>query len=137
MSTDDGTISYNYAQCENIYEDLVQDQATISAQISSLENTINSLRRTWTGLSADQWQNTQDNWMVAIHNMAANLKNASSTLPEMAANMKHTDSAAADRIASIARSLRCLAATRMPVRIPCLMSRRCPLNRQRCARRRP
>jgi WXG100 family type VII secretion target len=103
MSTDDGTMAYDYPQCENIFDDLVQDQATIGAQILSLENTINGLMSTWTGLSADQWQSIQIQWMTAINNMAADLNTASNALPEMAAAMKRADNAAAVRIASIAR----------------------------------
>ena len=104
MSTDDETIAYDYSQCEIIYEDLLQDQATIVAQIGSLENTINNLRTTWTGLSFDQWQSIQNQWMAEITSMSTDLKNATNALPEMADAMKRADNAAADRIASIGQS---------------------------------
>ena len=103
MSNDDSTISYDYSQCQNIYEDLLHDQGTIDSQISSLENTINGLMRTWTGLSADQWQTIHNQWATAMGNMVGDLRVAASTLPEMAGNMGYTDRSAADRIASIAR----------------------------------
>lgn len=103
MSADDGTISYNYSQCESVYEDLVRDQATIGAQMASLEHTINGLIGTWTGLSAGQWQSIQGQWMTALDNMTGDLNKAANALPEMAANMKNADNAAASRIAGIAR----------------------------------
>lgn len=101
MSADDSTITYDYSQCETIYEDLVRDQATIGMQMASLENTINGLMRTWTGLSADQWQRIQGQWNAALHNMAGDLNTAAQAIPEMAAAMKRTDNSAALRIASI------------------------------------
>jgi WXG100 family type VII secretion target len=101
MSADDDTISYNYSQCENVYEELVRDQGTISTQISSLENTINGLMQTWKGISADQWKTIQSQWMTAIGNMSGDLNKAAAALPEMADNMKTTDKNAAARIATI------------------------------------
>ena len=101
---DDGTITYDYSQCEQIYEDLVKDQATIAAQIASLEQIISGLMSTWTGLSASQWQTIQSQWNAQIENMAADLNQAANLLPEMAGNMQYTDKSAAIRIASIARS---------------------------------
>jgi len=104
MSTpDDGTITYNYTQCDQIYEDLVADQATIAAQIESLKQTITGLMSTWTGMSADQWQSIQTQWNTAIENMASDLNTAANCLPEMAGNMQYADKSAAIRIASIGR----------------------------------
>lgn len=103
MSTDDSTISYDYTKCEGIYENLLNDQGTIGAQIASLESIITSLMNTWTGLSANQWQSIQSRWMTAIGNMTSDLNKAAHALPEMAAAMKHADNAAAVRIASIGR----------------------------------
>ncbi|HEY6494991.1 MAG TPA: WXG100 family type VII secretion target [Trebonia sp.] len=100
---DDGTITYDYSQCETVYEDLVGDQATIVAQIAALENTINALMRTWTGMSADQWHSIQAQWTTAIGNMANDLNKAANALPEMAGNMQSADRSAALRIASIGR----------------------------------
>lgn len=105
MSTpDDGTITYNYSQCNEVYEELFKDQATIAAQIKSLEQIITGLMNTWTGMSADQWQAIQSQWNAAIESMAADLNTAANLLPEMAGNMQYTDKSAAIRIASIARS---------------------------------
>jgi WXG100 family type VII secretion target len=101
MSADDETISYNYSQCEKVYEELVQDQGTIGTQIDSLENTINTLIQTWKGISADQWKTIQSQWTTAIGNMSADLNKAAAALPEMANNMKVTDKNAATRIAGI------------------------------------
>jgi WXG100 family type VII secretion target len=103
MSADESFISYDYTQCEKVYEELVQDQQTIGAQIASLEQTMNGIMRTWTGISADQWRSIQGQWMRAIGNMAGDLNKAAASLPEMTANMKHADNSAAARIASIAR----------------------------------
>ena len=100
----DGTITYDYTQCQNIYEDLVNDQGTIGKQIASLESTINSLMSTWTGLSASQWQNIQSQWMTALGNMTNDLNIAANAIPEMANAMKNADSASAARIASIGSS---------------------------------
>jgi WXG100 family type VII secretion target len=104
MSTpDDGTITYDYTQCDEVYEELVKDQAMIAAQIASLEQTITGLMSTWTGLSADQWQTIQNQWNAAIEKMASDLNQAANCLPEMAANMQYADRSAAVRIASIGR----------------------------------
>jgi WXG100 family type VII secretion target len=103
MSADDGIISYDYSQCEKVYEELVHDQATIGAQIAYLEETMNGIMRTWTGISADEWRAIQAQWMTAIENMAADLKKAATVLPEMTENMQHADKSAAARIAGIAR----------------------------------
>jgi WXG100 family type VII secretion target len=100
---DDGTIAYDYSQCETIYEALVKDQTTIGEQIAALENTINNLMRTWTGMSADQWQSIQAQFMTAIGNMGSDLNKAANLLPEMASNMQYADKSAAVRIASIGR----------------------------------
>jgi WXG100 family type VII secretion target len=101
---DDGTITYDYSQCQTIYEELVKDQATIGGQIEALENTISNLMNTWTGMSADQWQSIQAQFMTAIGNMAGDLNKAANLLPEMASNMQYADRSAAARIASIGRS---------------------------------
>jgi WXG100 family type VII secretion target len=98
---DDSTMAYDYSVCEKVYEELVQDQGTIAAQIASLESTINGLMRTWTGISADQWQNIQGQWMTAIGNMSSDLAKAATALPEMAGNMQRADKGSAARIASI------------------------------------
>jgi WXG100 family type VII secretion target len=104
MSTpDDGTITYNYSECDQVYEELVKDQATISAQIASLEQIITGLMSTWTGMSADQWQSIQTQWNTAIETMASDLNTAANCLPEMAGNMQYADKSAAYRIASIGR----------------------------------
>ena len=100
---DDGTITYDYSQCEQIYENLVKDQATIAAQIETLEQTITGLMSTWTGLSASQWQSIQSQWNGAIVSMGADLNQAANLLPEMAGNMQYADRSAAVRIASIGR----------------------------------
>jgi WXG100 family type VII secretion target len=104
MSTpDDGTITYNYTQCDQIYEDFVGDQATIAAQIESLKQTINGLMSTWTGMSAEQWQSLQTQWNATIETMASDLNTAANYLPEMAGNMQYADRSAAIRIANIGR----------------------------------
>ena len=101
MSTpDDGTITYNYSQCNEVYEELFKDQATIAAQIESLKQTINGLMSTWTGMSADQWQSIQTQWNAAIETMASDLNTAANCLPEMAGNMQYADKSAAIRISS-------------------------------------
>jgi WXG100 family type VII secretion target len=101
MSSDDSTISYDYSQCQTVYEDLVNDQATIATQMAGLEQTINNLRATWSGLSARQWNQIQSQWNAALETMTGDLKAAATTLPEMAAAMQRADHSAAIRIASI------------------------------------
>jgi WXG100 family type VII secretion target len=101
MINDEGTITYDYIQCEQVWEDLGKDQGTIGGQIAALEGIITGLMSTWTGLSADQWQTIQRQWMTAIDNMTVDLQTAASALTEMTAAMQHADRASAIRIGSI------------------------------------
>lgn len=100
-AADDGTVSYNYSQCQNIYEELVQDQATISAQMAYLKETIDRLMGTWTGISASAWQDIQLQWKAATDTMLGDLNKMANYLPEATGNMKYADKQAAERIASI------------------------------------
>jgi WXG100 family type VII secretion target len=103
-TSDDGTMTYDYTQCDEVYDGLLTDQATIVAQIASLEQIITGLMPTWTGISADKWQSIQNQWNAAIETMAGDLNQAAKCLAEMAANMQYADRSAAYRIASIGRS---------------------------------
>jgi uncharacterized protein YukE len=103
MNDDDATITYDYQQCEGIYEDLVRDQATISTQMTDLMSSVNAFMLGWVGTSPDQWQAIQRAWNQEMAKMGDDLSMAAAAIPEMTATIKNIDQSSAIRIGSIGR----------------------------------
>jgi len=101
MSINEGDIYVNYGHVDNVEQALNDADNAIQRVLNQLQDVINPLRATWSGVSEDEYIQVQTRWNNDVGDMSNILNKYNATLSEMKINYGNTDNNLALSWASI------------------------------------
>jgi WXG100 family type VII secretion target len=91
----DGYIYVDYAHMSNAADDMVQQTKAIATTLSSLEQELGALKKSWYGGDADVYSQKQKAWDQAVQNMELLLDSHSSLLTDISGHYKYSENSLA------------------------------------------
>ncbi|MEU9246436.1 WXG100 family type VII secretion target [Streptomyces sp. NPDC048385] len=87
----DGVIYVSYNHMSNAADDMVAQTKAIAQTLSSLEQELGELSKTWYGNDADTYRQKQAAWDSAVQNMELLLTSHSQLLNEISNSYKYSE----------------------------------------------
>jgi WXG100 family type VII secretion target len=87
----DGVIYVSYNHMSNAADDMVAQTKAIAQTLSSLEQELGELSKTWYGNDADTYRQKQAAWDGAVQNMETLLTSHSQLLNEISNSYKYSE----------------------------------------------
>ncbi|MGH1554380.1 WXG100 family type VII secretion target [Streptomyces sp. L7] len=87
----DGVIYVSYNHMSNAADDMVAQTKAIAQTLSSLEQELGELSKTWYGNDADTYRQKQAAWDGAVQNMETLLTSHSQLLGEISNSYKYSE----------------------------------------------
>jgi WXG100 family type VII secretion target len=87
----DGVIYVSYNHMSNAADDMVAQTKAIAQTLSSLEQELGELSKTWYGNDADTYRQKQAAWDGAVQNMETLLTSHSQLLNEISSSYKYSE----------------------------------------------
>ena len=87
----DGVIYVSYNHLSNAADDMVAQTKAIAQTLSSLEQELGELSKTWYGNDADTYRQKQAAWDGAVQNMETLLTSHSQLLNEISSSYKYSE----------------------------------------------